>query len=59
MLIVAKISKGSAGGYAGYLEGKSRASALGDYYSRMASGSRLQVAGRAELACSDSTPACR
>ena len=32
VLIVAKITKRSAGGYAEYLEGKARASELGDYY---------------------------
>jgi hypothetical protein len=32
VLIVAKITKGTAGGYAEYLEGKARSSELGDYY---------------------------
>jgi hypothetical protein len=32
VLIVAKITRGTAGGYAEYLEGKARASELGDYY---------------------------
>ena len=32
VLIVAKITKRTAGGYAEYLEGKARASELGDYY---------------------------
>ncbi|MHB8695019.1 MAG: MobF family relaxase [Solirubrobacteraceae bacterium] len=44
MLIVAKISKGSAGGYAEYLEGKARASALGDYY--LKDGERVEAPGR-------------
>jgi conjugative relaxase-like TrwC/TraI family protein len=44
VLIVAKISKGSAGGYAEYLEGRSRASALGDYY--LKDGERVEAPGR-------------
>ena len=32
MLTVAKITSGNAAGYAQYLEGKSQASELGDYY---------------------------
>jgi hypothetical protein len=32
VLIVAKITRRTAGGYAEYLEGKARASELGDYY---------------------------
>lgn len=44
MLIVAKITKGSAGGYAEYLEGKARASELGDYY--LEEGERVEAPGR-------------
>lgn len=44
MLIVAKISTGSAGGYADYLEGRSRASELGDYY--LKDGERVEAPGR-------------
>ena len=59
MLIVAKITKGTAGGYAEYLEGKARGSELGDTTSRTGNGSKLRVAGRAERSCSGSTPRCR
>jgi len=44
VLIVAKISKGSAGGYADYLEGKSGASEMGDYY--LKDGERVEAPGR-------------
>jgi hypothetical protein len=56
VLIVAKITQRTAGEYAEYLEGKARASELGDYYLKDGSGSRLRVAGRAERTCSGSTP---
>jgi conjugative relaxase-like TrwC/TraI family protein len=44
VLIVAKITKGTAGGYAEYLEGKARASELGDYY--LKDGERAEAPGR-------------
>ncbi len=44
MLIVAKITRGTAGGYAEYLEGKARASELGDYY--LKDGERVEAPGR-------------
>ncbi len=44
MLIVAKITQRSAGGYAEYLEGKARASELGDYY--LKDGERVEAPGR-------------
>ena len=44
MLIVAKITKRTAGGYAEYLEGKARASELGDYY--LKDGERVEAPGR-------------
>ncbi len=44
MLIVAKITKGTAGGYAEYLEGKARGSELGDYY--LKDGERVEAPGR-------------
>ena len=44
MLIVAKITKGTAGGYAEYLEGKARASELDDYY--LNDGERVEAPGR-------------
>ena len=44
MLIVAKITKGTAGGYAEYLEGKARSSELGDYY--LKDGERVEAPGR-------------
>ena len=44
MLILAKISGGSAGGYAAYLEGKAQASQLGDYY--LKDGERVEAPGR-------------
>jgi conjugative relaxase-like TrwC/TraI family protein len=44
VLIVAKITKGTAGGYAEYLEGKARASELGDYY--LKDGERVEAPGR-------------
>lgn len=43
MLVLAKITKASAGGYAGYLEGKTRASELGDYY--LKDGERTEAPG--------------
>jgi conjugative relaxase-like TrwC/TraI family protein len=44
VLIVAKITKRTAGGYAEYLEGKARASELGDYY--LKDGERVGAPGR-------------
>ena len=44
MLIVAKITKGTAGRYAEYLEGKARSSELGDYY--LKDGERVEAPGR-------------
>jgi len=44
VLIVAKITKGTAGGYAEYLEGKARGSELGDYY--LKDGERVEAPGR-------------
>jgi conjugative relaxase-like TrwC/TraI family protein len=44
VLIVAKITKGTAGGYAEYLEGKARSSELGDYY--LKDGERVEAPGR-------------
>ena len=44
MLIVAKITKGQAAGYAEYLEGKAQASELGDYY--LKDGERVEAPGR-------------
>jgi conjugative relaxase-like TrwC/TraI family protein len=44
VLIVAKITKGTAGGYAEYLEGKARGSELGDYY--LKDGERVGAPGR-------------
>ena len=44
MLIVAKITRGTAGGYAEYLEGKARSSELGDYY--LKDGERVEAPGR-------------
>src|SRR6202042_643810 len=44
VLIVAKITKGTAGGYAEYLEGKARAWELGDYY--LKDGERVEAPGR-------------
>ena len=44
MLTVAKITTGSAAGYADYLEGRSQPSALGDYYLR--DGDRVEAPGR-------------
>jgi conjugative relaxase-like TrwC/TraI family protein len=44
MLTVAKITQGSAGGYAEYLEGKARAGELGDYY--LKDGERVEAPGR-------------
>jgi conjugative relaxase-like TrwC/TraI family protein len=46
VLIVAKITKGTAGGYAEYLEGKARGSELGDYY--LKDGERVEAPGRWE-----------
>jgi conjugative relaxase-like TrwC/TraI family protein len=44
MLTVAKVSQGSAAGYAEYLEGKARAAELGDYY--LKDGERVEAPGR-------------
>jgi conjugative relaxase-like TrwC/TraI family protein len=44
VLIVAKITKRTAGGYAEYLEGKARGSELGDYY--LKDGERVESPGR-------------
>ncbi len=44
MLILAKITSSSAGGYAEYLEGKAQAPALGDYY--LKDGERTEAPGR-------------
>jgi conjugative relaxase-like TrwC/TraI family protein len=44
VLIVAKITKRTAGGYGEYLEGKARASELGDYY--LKDGERVEAPGR-------------
>lgn len=44
MLILAKISRGSAGGYAEYLDGKARPAGLGDYY--LKDGERTEAPGR-------------
>ena len=44
MLILAKITSSSAGGYAEYLEGKATAAELGDYYLR--DGERTEAPGR-------------
>jgi conjugative relaxase-like TrwC/TraI family protein len=44
VLTVAKVTQGSAAGYAGYLEGKARAPELGDYYLR--DGDRVEAPGR-------------
>jgi conjugative relaxase-like TrwC/TraI family protein len=44
VLILAKITSSSAGGYAEYLEGKVQASSLGDYY--LKDGERIEAPGR-------------
>jgi hypothetical protein len=44
VLTVAKISRASAAGYGDYLEGKARASELGDYY--LKDGERTEAPGR-------------
>jgi len=44
MLTVAKVTQGSAAGYADYLEGKAQAAELGDYY--LKSGERVEAPGR-------------
>ncbi|WP_249012269.1 MobF family relaxase [Conexibacter sp. DBS9H8] len=44
MLILAKISTSAGGGYADYLEGKTRESELGDYY--LKDGERVEAPGR-------------
>jgi conjugative relaxase-like TrwC/TraI family protein len=44
VLILAKITSSSAGGYAEYLEGKAQASGLGDYY--LKDGERIEAPGR-------------
>ncbi len=44
VLILAKITRASAGGYAEYLEGKTRSAALGDYY--LKDGERTEAPGR-------------
>ena len=44
MLTVAKVTRGSAAGYADYLEGKALAAELGDYY--LKDGERVEAPGR-------------
>jgi conjugative relaxase-like TrwC/TraI family protein len=44
VLTVAKVTQGSAGGYADYLEGKAKAAELGDYY--LKDGDRVEAPGR-------------
>jgi conjugative relaxase-like TrwC/TraI family protein len=44
MLTVAKVTQGSAGGYADYLEGKAKVAELGDYY--LKDGERTEAPGR-------------
>ncbi|MBV9820362.1 MAG: relaxase domain-containing protein [Solirubrobacterales bacterium] len=44
VLIIAKITRSAAGGYAEYLEGKAQASQLGDYY--LKDGERCEAPGR-------------
>jgi len=44
MLTVAKITQGAAGGYAEYLDGKTRSAELGDYY--LKDGERVEAPGR-------------
>jgi conjugative relaxase-like TrwC/TraI family protein len=44
VLTVAKVTQGSAGGYADYLEGKAKAAELGDYY--LKDGERVEAPGR-------------
>ncbi|MGH3263508.1 MAG: MobF family relaxase, partial [Trebonia sp.] len=44
VLILAKVTRGSASGYAEYLEGKAQPSALGDYY--LKDGGRVEAPGR-------------
>ncbi len=44
MLILAKITRSSAGAYAEYLEGKAQAPELGDYY--LKDGERVEAPGR-------------
>jgi conjugative relaxase-like TrwC/TraI family protein len=44
MLTVAKVGAGAAGGYADYLDGRSRPSVLGDYY--LKEGERVEAPGR-------------
>ena len=44
MLTVAKVTQGSAAGYADYLEGKALAAELGDYY--LKDGERVEAPGR-------------
>ncbi len=44
MLTVAKVTRGSAAGYADYLEGKAQAAELGDYY--LKGGERVEAPGR-------------
>ncbi len=44
MLTVAKVTQGSAAGYAEYLEGKAQAAELGDYY--LKDGERVEAPGR-------------
>ncbi len=55
MLILAKITQGSASGYAEYLEGKTLSTSLGDYYLKDANESKRQDAGQLEPNTSDST----
>jgi conjugative relaxase-like TrwC/TraI family protein len=44
VLTVAKVTQGSAAGYADYLEGKAKAAELGDYY--LKDGDRVEAPGR-------------
>jgi hypothetical protein len=44
MLTVAKVTQGSAAGYADYVEGKAQAAELGDYY--LKDGERVEAPGR-------------
>jgi hypothetical protein len=44
VLTVAKVTRGSAAGYADYLGGKARAAGLGDYY--LKDGERVEAPGR-------------
>ncbi|MGH2876908.1 MAG: MobF family relaxase, partial [Solirubrobacteraceae bacterium] len=44
MLVIAKVTRGAAGGYAEYLEGRTQATGLGDYY--LKDGERVEAPGR-------------